>query len=252
MEQSSMPEKAPKVTLIAHRGYSGQFPENTLLAYQAAYAFGARWMECDIQLTKNRVPVIHHDETLQRMAGVKKNVRDVGNKKFQSLNAYYPEKFGNDFNGNAFTSLKKLARWIASDRDIKMFIEVKQHSIDAFGVEDCMKQIFKRILNITNQVVIISFNDEIIAHAREQYDLKNGWVIPEWSDKVRDRAQQIQPDFLFSNKTRLPEEPEQWWQGKWEWAIYNVDDYSELASWTEKGLRYIETNEIGALLHPKV
>jgi len=247
-----MPENLPQITLIAHRGYSGQYPENTLLAYQAAYAFGARWMECDIQLTRDRVPVVHHDETLERLAGLNQDVRKLSNKKFKKLSAHYPEKFGDDFYGNAFTPLKKLARWVASDRDIKMFVEVKQHSIDAFGVEECMKQVFKRILNITHQVVIISFNDEIVEHAREQYGLKNGWVIPEWSDSVRDRAMQIQPDFLFSNKTRLPENPAEWWKGHWDWAIYNVDNYAELSSWAAKGLRYIETNEIGTLLHPKI
>lgn len=246
-----MSEESKQTTLIAHRGYSGKYPENTLLAYQAAYAFGARWMECDIQLTKDGVPVLHHDESLERMASVKKDVRQLTNKEFKKLNAYYPEKFDDEFYGNAFTTLKKLSRWIASDRDIKMFVEVKQHSIDAFGVEECMKQIFKRILNITNQVILISFNDEIVAHAREQYGLKNGWVIPEWSDAVKDRALQMQPDFMFSNKTRLPENPADWWQGDWDWAIYNVDEHNELPSWTAKGLRYIETNEIGNLLHPK-
>ena len=202
-----MSEKKSEITLIAHRGYSGKYPENTLLAYQAAYAFGARWMECDIQLTKDRVPVLHHDETLERMAAEKQDIRRISNKQFKQLNAHHPEQFSDQFFGNAFTTLKKLARWIATDRDIKMFVEVKQHSIDTFGVEECMKQIFKRIRGIKKQVVIISFNDEIVAHAREKYGLKNGWVISEWSDNVRDIAVKMQPDFMFSDKNRLPENP---------------------------------------------
>lgn len=239
----------PAVTLIAHRGYSERFPENTLLAYQAAYAFGGRWMECDIQLTNDHVPVLHHDETLQRMAGVDLNVNQISAKKFKALTAYYPEKFGQQFYGNSFTTLKALAKWVKSDRDIKMFIEVKQHSIDEFGIKKCMKQIFKRILSITGQCVIISFNDELVAHAREQYDLEIGWVIPEWSAAVEQRAMELQADFLFTNKQLLPENTADWWQGEWQWAIYNVDVASELSDWTEKGLQFIETNDIGELLH---
>lgn len=246
-----MSEELKNVILIAHRGYSGKYPENTLLAYQAAYAFGARWMECDIQLTKDCIPVVHHDENLLRMAGIDCDIRRIPSKQFKQLNAHYPTEFGDAFNGNAFTTLEQLARWIASDHEINMFIEIKQHSIDTFGVAECMQQIFKCIDKITQQVVIISFNDEIVAHAREQYKLANGWVIPEWSDTVRDRALQLQPDYLFINKTRLPENSSEWWQGDWQWAIYNVDEYSELLNWTKKGLHYVETNQIGALLHPK-
>ncbi len=238
-------------TLIAHRGYSGKYPENTLLAYQAAYAFGARWMECDIQLTKDLVPVLHHDETLLRLAGSKKNVRDIRNKQFKKLSSHYPEKFGDDFLGNASTTLRKFAKWVRSDPDIRIFIEIKQHSIDAFGVETCMKEIFERVLDIKDQCIIISFNDDIVELAKKQYDFKVAWVLPEWNEKTEQRTRELAPEFMFINKNLLPESPKDWWRGIWEWAIYNVDSVDELPQWLDKGLKWIETNEIGELLHPK-
>ena len=73
---------APPV-LVAHRGYSGRYPENTLLAYKAAREQGALYMELDLQMTSDRVPVLHHDESLLRMAGVDIDVRDVKAKYFK-------------------------------------------------------------------------------------------------------------------------------------------------------------------------
>lgn len=52
--------------ILAHRGARSQAPENTLLAFQKAFELGADGFECDIFLSKDGVPVIIHDETLDR------------------------------------------------------------------------------------------------------------------------------------------------------------------------------------------
>jgi glycerophosphoryl diester phosphodiesterase len=54
----------PKV--IAHRGASKYAPENTLAAFKLAKARGASWVEFDVQLTQDNVPVVLHDNTLER------------------------------------------------------------------------------------------------------------------------------------------------------------------------------------------
>jgi len=51
---------------IAHRGYSGKFDENTMLAFKKAIEYKADGIETDIQLSKDGVAVIIHDETLDR------------------------------------------------------------------------------------------------------------------------------------------------------------------------------------------
>lgn len=51
---------------IAHRGASGQAPENTHAAFAAAMALGVDGIELDCQLTADGVPVVIHDETLER------------------------------------------------------------------------------------------------------------------------------------------------------------------------------------------
>lgn len=55
-----------KGRVIAHRGASAHAPENTLAAFRAAKALGADWVELDVSLSADGVPVIIHDETLDR------------------------------------------------------------------------------------------------------------------------------------------------------------------------------------------
>jgi len=61
------PEDAP-VLNIGHRGASGYAPEHTILAYDLALEQGADYIEQDLQLTKDGVLVVMHDDTLDRTA----------------------------------------------------------------------------------------------------------------------------------------------------------------------------------------
>jgi glycerophosphoryl diester phosphodiesterase len=56
--------------VIGHRGAAGLAPENTLAGFRAARAAGVRWVEFDVRLTADRVPVVIHDPTLDRVAGL--------------------------------------------------------------------------------------------------------------------------------------------------------------------------------------
>ena len=56
--------------VIAHRGASGYLPEHTLPAYALAYGQGAHWIEPDVVLTGDDVPITLHDRTLGRTTDV--------------------------------------------------------------------------------------------------------------------------------------------------------------------------------------
>jgi glycerophosphoryl diester phosphodiesterase len=56
-----------KAIVIAHRGYHGmrgRFPENTLAAVKQAYEKRFRYVEVDLRMTKDNVPIIFHDDWL--------------------------------------------------------------------------------------------------------------------------------------------------------------------------------------------
>ena len=55
-----------KIVVTAHRGFSGKYPENTLVAFEEAVKIGADIIEFDVRGSKDDIPVILHDETLDR------------------------------------------------------------------------------------------------------------------------------------------------------------------------------------------
>src|SRR5437879_8210280 len=58
----------PKV--IGHRGAMAYAPENTLASFREARRRGAAWVEIDVKLTADGVPIVMHDASLKRTTGV--------------------------------------------------------------------------------------------------------------------------------------------------------------------------------------
>ncbi|MGI6333463.1 MAG: glycerophosphodiester phosphodiesterase [Saccharofermentanales bacterium] len=69
----------------AHRGFSAKYPENTMKAFREAVKAGAQGIELDVHLSQDGVPVIHHDESLLRTAGLDRNIETVTAKELQSI-----------------------------------------------------------------------------------------------------------------------------------------------------------------------
>lgn len=62
--------------VFAHRGASGYAPENTLEAFALAIRQGADGIELDVQLSSDGVPVVIHDETIDRVTDKTGYVKD--------------------------------------------------------------------------------------------------------------------------------------------------------------------------------
>ena len=237
-------------TLVAHRGYSGRYPENTLLAYQAAYQHGARYMELDLQLTRDSVPVLHHDVIMKRMAGIDIDIRDTKVKHFKAMHASYSERFGDEFLDNEFTTFRKFCKWLAAYPDVTIFVEIKQESIDRFDIPVFMDEVYKRILKsgVESQCIIISFNHEVIEYTRKISAMLTGWVLPRWNKDIKSELDELKPEFVFCDKLLLPANDKDIWQGPWQWAIYNLDDVSSAIKMANRNIPFLETNQIGTLM----
>ena len=74
-----------KTKIFAHRGASGYAPENTLEAFALAITQGADGIELDVQLTKDGIPVVIHDETIDRVTEKKGWVKDYTLKELKEL-----------------------------------------------------------------------------------------------------------------------------------------------------------------------
>ena len=73
--------------IFAHRGFSGRYPQNTMLAFQKALESGCDGIELDVQLTKDGEVVIIHDEYLDDLTDFTGNVRDYTLGELKSCNA---------------------------------------------------------------------------------------------------------------------------------------------------------------------
>ncbi|MCR5102752.1 MAG: phosphatase PAP2 family protein, partial [Butyrivibrio sp.] len=67
--QMSEEASDPGSVVIAHRGYCGEYPENTMASFNGALDIGADFVETDVQMTADGVLVLYHDDTLLRITG---------------------------------------------------------------------------------------------------------------------------------------------------------------------------------------
>ena len=114
---------APAV--IAHRGASALAPENTLPAFQAAWAAGVRWVEADVQLTADDVPIIMHDESLDRTTTGSGPVRAQTAFTIAGLDAggWFGLGSGRPFIGTRVPELSQLLDTLSADRSL--LLEIK-------------------------------------------------------------------------------------------------------------------------------
>ncbi|MEN2766057.1 glycerophosphodiester phosphodiesterase [Ornithinibacillus xuwenensis] len=118
--------------IIAHRGASKLAPENTMYAFELAYKLGAEGIETDVQLTKDKVPVLIHDETLKRTTSGSGYVKNFTYEELKKLDT--GTWFSRDFKGAKMVSLEEFLVWI-KPKDMSINIELKNNKIDYKNLE---------------------------------------------------------------------------------------------------------------------
>lgn len=71
--------------IFGHRGTSAVAPENTMAAFHEAIAVGADGIEFDVRLTRDGVPVVIHDSSLHRTAGLPQRIADLTSSELKSV-----------------------------------------------------------------------------------------------------------------------------------------------------------------------
>lgn len=150
----SQVEDVSKIKLIAHRGLSGITPENTMASIKAACDAGFYGVEFDIRLTSDGQWVVHHDDNLNRLAGVKTKISEMTLEEVQAI------KFNNGANiekydGITAPSLREVLDYVSTTDTIPV-IEIKTETKD--GIKELVA-ILKEY-GYLETVRIISFNEE--------------------------------------------------------------------------------------------
>lgn len=159
-----------KVTLIAHRGFSTEFPENTRAAFVSALESNVDMLEIDIHRTKDNYLVVIHDNTINRTSNGKGKVKDF------TLNSLMQFDYGVakniKFKGQHLMTLDQVLVLVKNYQQ-KLLIEIKQPHFYP-GIEQQLIHMLKKHDIPDEKVVIQSFDQKCI---RNLHEMKVGFKL---------------------------------------------------------------------------
>jgi len=233
--------------LVAHRGDPSRYPENSLPGFRSALESGARFVETDIQFTADRIAVLSHDVSLARVSGENLPIPETPYGRLQSASTHEPRRFGERYAGLRIASLDEFVLLLRDWPQAHAFIEIKEQSYARFG-ERMTRQIVEQLEPIRQQCTLISYVNEVCETASAMGNLTYGWILPAWTDEMRQTVSRLQPDYIFINAKRLLPAGQPLWPGNWRWVSYSHNRLDEIRRMERRGFDLIETNDIATLL----
>jgi len=233
--------------LVAHRGYPARLPENTLPSIEAALQAGARYIEVDVQLSRDGKAVLFHDRELQRLCGQPGAVHDYNWQELQTFHVHKRRDTVDTPPDIRIPHLHDLIALIQQNPDVTLFIELKRISLEQFGVDAVVQRVLPSLQPIANQVVIISYGLAALQRVRQTCDYPIGVVIDDWSERDQPDIEKLKPEYLFCDLTSLPREGALVCEdGKL--VLFECTDPQRAISLLQRGASLIETFAIGEML----
>ena len=149
--------------VIAHRGMSGTYPENTMIAFRKAYEAGADGIELDVHLSRDGEVMIMHDESLKRTAGMDSLLMEHTRAELESISA---GKTKDDSYG--FTPIPSLEEYLSWVKDTGLYtnIELKTAPLYYPGIEEKTIALVRRF-SLEDRIIFSSFNWLSVIRARQ-------------------------------------------------------------------------------------
>lgn len=161
--------------VVAHRGASGHAPENTLAAFRRAVELGARFIETDLQLTRDARLVAIHDETLDRTTNGHGPVHAFTREEVCALDAgsWFVSRDGRSFAGERVPALFQILRF-ARETDSIFYLELKGGS--TWGAEHALVSALRDSGEATRAVVLSFHTGHLEAVRRLDDTLMTGYI----------------------------------------------------------------------------
>lgn len=160
------------VMVISHRGDPIDAPENSLSAIRSALEKSVDMIEVDIQLTKDEIPVLHHDLTLRRMAGRPERVADLTWHEIENLDI--GSSFSPEFAGETIPSLE--AALLAVQDHGRLLLDLKpdeRWQLLAVKTVELIEQ-----FEMTEIIYVQSFHPQILQEIRAlNPDIRIGQIL---------------------------------------------------------------------------
>jgi len=161
-------ERTNRTWVVAHRGYRSKFPENTLSAFEAAVEAEADMIELDVCLTRDRIPVVIHDSTLDRTTNGKGSVSNYTYSELKKLDAgsWFSPEFKDEYIPTLEELMLKIRGRITINIEIKPECFETPQPLDAIEIKVC-KLVEK--LDMANSVLISSFQHSFFSRIELWY-----------------------------------------------------------------------------------
>lgn len=226
-------ERKMKIKALAHRGYPVKYPENTLSAYHAAYKLGFTHLELDVHLSKDGIPVLMHDITVDRMTNGKGRVKDFTYEELRELRVGEKE---------TIPTLEEALRFAKSKMMVS--IELKQHGDLYNGLEEAVLNVILKT-GMLGHVYVNSFDHYAIINMRKlSEDIELGIiqhgaspaVIP-FMKKIKATYLSLRVEYLTDYYVQLCEEAGITivvWPVDTEWQFKKMQRYPSVLGTTNK------------------
>jgi glycerophosphoryl diester phosphodiesterase len=224
-------------TKIAHRGASGNFPENTRLAFEAAIGARADMIELDCQLCRDGHVVIFHDERLSRTAGARGMLKDKTLEQLKKLDVGRWLK--KSYQGERILTLEEVLEIIGGRADL--CLDIKHFPDAPAGIEIKLLFIVSRY-DYLDRTIFSSFDYRCLSRVRELAPdarigvISDGRSEPDPFTVAKELAAgsvHIQKD--LADRAFLERA---WEQGLdvYVWTVNEVRDMEKFVSWGVQGL----------------
>jgi glycerophosphoryl diester phosphodiesterase len=199
----------------AHRGASEYYPENTMISFKKGLEMGANGIETDVQVTKDGVLVLFHDDTLDRVTGKSGCIADYT---YKELLEFDVKK--NDLTAKIITFEDFLAEF--GKKELTFAIELKVKGV----AKQTADMIYK--YGVQDKVIITSFIYDAMLEIKEcAPDLRRGYLLFKLDQKTRKEVEELELYEICPNGDDVTkEEVEEYHQkgyGVRAWGMTNTD-----------------------------
>ena len=170
---------------FAHRGFSGKYPENTMLAFEKALEVGVDGIELDVHLTKDGELVIIHDETVDRTTDGTGLVSEMTLDELKALDA--SATYVGVYGVNRIPTLREYFE-LVKDTEIVTNIELKTGINPYPGIEEKLLEMIDAF-ELADKIIISSFNHySVMRFKRLAPEIPCGFLEESWIIDMADYA----------------------------------------------------------------
>lgn len=189
--------------VFAHRGLSGKYPENTLLAFKEALNFDIHGIELDVHKSKDGKLVVIHDEDIKRTFNGKGEIKDYT---FKELREFNCKKEGFQNNNECRIPLLEEVFEIIRNKDVILNIEIKNDIIDYEYIEKDILELINKY-ECWSKILISSFNHKALERFKSlKHDARLGVLYEEEIPNIIEYAKELGAYAIHPAKSLVTEE----------------------------------------------